>query len=116
MAGSDTSSTIGELPNGKGMAAILAAAIGCVALSVFAFLGDAVKSIGAIFSFYHPTGALSGVTDTAIIVWLVSWYVLAKRWGKRDVAVGRVSIIAFMLLVAGLLLTFPPFMDLLQGK
>ncbi len=70
----------------------------------------------SFFNFYTPTGALSGVTDTAIIVWLASWYVLAKRWSSRDVAAGRVSLIAFMLLVVGLLLTFPPFMDLLQGK
>jgi hypothetical protein len=29
---------------------------------------------------------------------------------------GGVNIVAFALLVVGFLLTFPPFMDLLQGK
>lgn len=116
MANTDASSTVNRTPNGDGMAAILAAGIGCGALGVFAFLGDAFKSIGQFFTFYYPAGALSGVTDTAIIVWLASWYVLAKRWDGRDVAAGRVSVIAFMLLAVGFLLTFPPFMDLLQGK
>ncbi len=113
MANIDAASTPRDVPNGDGMAAILAAAIGCGALGVAAILGNTIKSIGQFFSFYSPTGTLSGVTDTAIIVWLASWFVLAKRWGGRDVAAGRVSLIAFMLLAAGLLLTFPPFMDLL---
>ncbi len=105
-----------DLPNGSGMAAVLAAGIGSATLGVFAFLGDAVKGIGQFFSFYNPTGTLSGVTDTAIVVWLGAWYVLAKRWNGRDVAVGQVSAIAFALLAVGFLFTFPPFMDLLQGK
>lgn len=116
MASTNTSSSMKDLPNGDGMAAILAAGIGCAALGVFAFLGDAFKSIATFFTFYRPTGPLSGVTTSAIIVWLAAWYVLSKRWGGRDVAVARVSLIAFVLLAVGLLLTFPPFMDLLQGK
>jgi hypothetical protein len=116
MANTSTTSTTKDLPNGDGMAAILAAGIGCAALGVFAFLGDAFKGIGKFFNFYNPTGTLSGVTDTAIVVWLAAWYVLAKRWKGRDVAVGQVSVIAFVLLAVGLALTFPPFMDLLQGK
>ncbi len=116
MANIDDSSTANLTPNGDGMAAILAAGIGCGALGVFAFLADAFKSIGQFFTFYYPAGALSGVTDCAIILWLASWYVLAKRWGGREVAAGRISLIAFILLAVGFLLTFPPFMDLLQGK
>jgi len=116
MARANASSSTKDLPNGEGMAAILAAGIGCAALGVFAFLGDAVKGIGEFFNFYNPTGTLSGVTDTAIVVWLAAWYVLAKRWGGRDVAVGRVGPMAFVLLAVGFLLTFPPFMGLLQGK
>ena len=116
MANLDVSPTPDDIPNGDGMAAILAAAIGCGVLGVFAFLGDSFKGIGQFFNFYNPTGTLSGVTDSAIILWLVSWYVLAKRWGGRDVAAGRISLIALLLLAAGILLTFPPFMNLLQGK
>ena len=116
MRTTNASASTKDLPNGEGMAAILAAGIGCAALGVFDFLGDAVKSIGKFFSFYGPTGTLSGVTDTAIVVWLAAWYLLAKRWGGRDVAVGRVSLLALVLLVAGFMLTFPPLIDLLQGR
>jgi hypothetical protein len=105
-----------ELPNGPGAAALLAAGIGCGTLGVLAFAGDASDAIGNALNFYNPTGTLSGVTTLAILVWLVSWFFLNRAWRDRDVPLGRVSAASFMLLAVGFLLTFPPFMDLLQGK
>lgn len=104
------------LPNGPGAAAILAAGIGSLALGIFAFAGDAVPAILHAFNFWRPTGPLSGVTSSAVIVWLVAWYWLSRRWRSRTVNLARVNTAAFIMLVAGLLLTFPPFMDFLQGK
>jgi hypothetical protein len=104
------------LPNGPGAAAILAAGIGSAALGVFALAGDAFPAINKLFTFYTPSGALSGVSTVAVIVWLVAWYVLARRWSSSTVAMAKVNIIAFVLLAVGLLLTFPPVMDLIQGK
>ncbi len=109
-------STESYLPNGAGAAALLAAGIGCAALGVFALLGDAFPGIAGFFKFYVPTGPLSGVTTSAIAVWLASWFALAKAWAGRDVAIDNVSMFAFVLLVIGFALTFPPVMDLLQGK
>jgi hypothetical protein len=109
-------SDLDSLPNGPGAAAILAAGIGSFALGVFAFAGDAVSAVRNGFNFWAPTGPLSGVTLTAIAVWLVAWYGLSKRWGSRDVNLVRVNVAAFLMLIAALLLTFPPFIDLLQGK
>jgi hypothetical protein len=105
-----------ELPNGPGAAALLAAGIGCAVLGLFALLGDAFKGIFEFFKFYGPTGPLSGVTISAIVIWLGSWFVLGKKWSARDVSVAGVSTVAFVLLTIGFALTFPPFMDLLQGK
>ncbi|HBK05373.1 MAG TPA: hypothetical protein DDZ81_05855 [Acetobacteraceae bacterium] len=102
------------LPTGPGAAAILAAGIGSLALGVFSFAGDAVPAINRAFIFWQPSGALSGVTITAIVIWLVSWFGLSRRWAGRDVALGTVNVAAFVMLVVALLLTFPPFMDLLQ--
>jgi hypothetical protein len=67
-------------------------------------------------TFYRPTGPLSGVTTVAILLWLVLWFVLARRWRLKDVAVGKINAAALVLLALGILLTFPPFADLLQGK
>jgi hypothetical protein len=104
------------LPNGPGAAAILAAGIGCATLGVFDLAGDASPAIGQAFVFWQPTGTLSGVTVCAIVVWLLAWLVLSRRWAQRNVNLTGVTLVAFSLLAVGLALTFPPFMDLLQGK
>ena len=105
-----------EIPNGPGGAAILAAGIGCAAMGVLAFAGDASAPIGKALIFYNPTGALSGVSTLAIILWLVSWFVLNRLWRTETVEMVKVNMASFALLAVGFLLTFPPFMDLLQGK
>jgi hypothetical protein len=106
----------GELPNGPGAAAILAAGIGCAVVGILAFAGDASAAIGRLLNFYNPTGTLSGVTTVAIIVWLVAWFALNRSWQMRTVPMVKVSAFSFVFLAVGFLLTFPPFMDLLQGK
>jgi hypothetical protein len=104
------------IPNGPAAAAILAAGIGCAAVGILAFAGDASDAIGKLLNFYNPTGTLSGVTTVAIIVWLVVWFALHRLWQTQTVSMVKVSVAAFVLLAVGFLLTFPPFMDLLQGK
>jgi lysylphosphatidylglycerol synthetase-like protein (DUF2156 family) len=112
-----TFSTPGEnIPNGRGAAAILAAGIGCAAVGVLAILRDAFPSVASALNFYKPSGPLSGVTTVAVVIWLVAWFILARRWHNATVSLSKVNAAAFALLVVGLLLTFPPFMDLLQGK
>ena len=105
-----------SLPNGSGAAAILAAGIGSAVLGILALAGDASDAIGKFLNFYNPTGTLSGVTDLAILAWLVSWFLLNRAWRDRQVAMVGISMVSFALLAVGFLLTFPPFMDLLQGK
>jgi len=101
------------LTNGPGAAAVLAAGVGAAALGVFAVLGDMWPAFKKLMIFYRPTGPLSGVTTSAVIVWLLAWAVLEWRWRQKTVAMGRVAVVAFVLLTVGLLLTFPPFADLL---
>jgi hypothetical protein len=116
MANDNESFAVETLPNGAGAAAILAAGIGCATLGVLALLGDAFSGIKNFMNFYNPTGPLSGVTTLTIVVWLAAWLVLAQKWADKDVAITRISYVAFALLAVGLFLTFPPGMDLLQGK
>lgn len=104
------------IPNGDAAAAILAAGAGCFSLSVCACLGDALPAMAHFFNFYNPTGPLSGVTTTALITWLFLWIVLAKAWGGKTLPMGFISIVAFLLLAMGFLLSFPPFADFLEGK
>jgi hypothetical protein len=100
------------LTNGSGAAAILAAGIGSFALAVLSCAGDKLAAVKNILIFYKPTGPLSGVTTTAILIWLATWGILEWRWRNRSVGVRRISIIALALLGLSLALTFPPVVDL----
>ena len=99
-------------PNGAGAAAILAAGIGSFALAVFAILGDQSAAFKSLMIFSKPTGPLSGVTTCAIGVWLASWAIFHIRWRSRSIDLARVNILAFALLILGVLLTFPLIADL----
>lgn len=105
--------SIASRPNGSGAAAILAAGVGAFMVAFFAILADKNAGVKSLMAFYKPTGPLSGVTTCAIIVWLVCWLVLERRWRGRDVALGRINAAALVLLALGLLFTFPPIADLL---
>jgi hypothetical protein len=102
--------------NGKGAAAVLAVGIACVTLGVFTLAGDAVPAAASFFNIWNPTGPLSGVTGFTILIWLAAWWVLSRRWAARNVNFHGVNLAALMMIALGLLLTFPPVMDLLQGK
>jgi fluoride ion exporter CrcB/FEX len=106
-------STVPIIPNGSGAAAMLAAAVGSFVLALIAFAGDKSVPIKNSLNFYRPTGPLSGVTTVAILVWLLTWLILEWRWGKRGVAMSRINALSITLLVLGILLTFPPIVDLL---
>ena len=110
---SSTSVHARDFPNGGGAAALLAAGIGSFMVAFFAILADKVASIKSLMIFYKPTGPLSGVTTCAIVVWLISWAILHRRWSRRMVALGSVTTAALILLGLSLLLTFPPIADLL---
>lgn len=101
------------LTNGSAAAAILAAGIGSFVLGVLAVAGDKSALLKGWFTFYKPTGPLSGVTTSAVVVWLICWGALQLRWRKSSVSAGRISAVALVLLLLGVMLTFPPIADLL---
>lgn len=100
------------LTNGSGAAAILSAGIGSFALAVLAVACDKSALVKSSLVFYKPTGPLSGVTTTAILIWLLTWSVLEWRWRRRTVALGSICVGTFVLLGLSFLLTFPPIADL----
>jgi hypothetical protein len=112
MPNSDASANAPARTNGSGAAAILAAGVGSFALAVLACAGDKVAAVKNSLVFYKPTGPLSGVTTVAIFIWILAWGILEWRWRKRTVAVGRLCGVALVLLGVGVLLTFPPVVDL----
>ena len=108
----DPSAKTPSLTNGPGAAAILAAGIGSLTLAVLAIAADRFPAVKSMLVFYKPTGALSGVTTVALVIWLVAWGGLEIRWRNRTVALGLVNWLALGMLVLSILLTFPPIADL----
>lgn len=102
--------------NGAGAAAVLAAGVGYLSLGVLALAGDALPAVAHLLDLWNPTGPLSGVTSGAILVWLLTWALVGRLWSRKTVNLARVNGAAIAMIVASLLLTFPPFMDFLQGK
>jgi fluoride ion exporter CrcB/FEX len=102
--------------NGPIAAALVACAFGCFLLGITAVAVDGSKRLASMLTFYKPTGPLSGVTTVSLAGWLLCWAVLASRWKNRDLNFRRISAAAFVFLALGLLLTFPPFGDLLLGR
>ena len=107
------SQSVPAMPNGSGAAALLSASVGCFVLSMLAFAADKSVAIKTSLNFYRPTGPLSGVTTSAIVVWFVVWGILEWRWGKKMVPIKRVIVISFLLLGLSFLMTFPPVVDYL---
>ena len=102
-----------EVKSGLIAAAMLAAGIGCFFLGLMTDLSEANKTIEAILSFSKPVGALSGKTLVAIVLWFVSWAILASKWRDQEVNFGKVYNITLILVALGILMTFPLFFDLL---
>lgn len=96
------------LPNGPGAAAILAAGIGSAAFGIITIAAELFEGLHSALKFVGPVGALSGKTTTAVIIWLVVWFILARRWETTDVEMRPINLAAFAMLGLSLLLTFPP--------
>ena len=97
--------------DGGAMAAVLAGGIGAFAMGLLVIASEAgIFSAPAI---YAPAGGLSGRSTLAVIIWLAAWLILHARWRKRNIGVGRVSRWALVLVVMGIVMTFPPVWSLL---
>jgi hypothetical protein len=107
-----TQENVSTVTNGSGAAAILSAGVGSFAVALFAITADKSAFVKDLFVFYRPTGALSGETTVAVLLWLATWAILHWLWRKRDISLPRINVIALALLGLSLLLTFPPVGDL----
>jgi hypothetical protein len=93
------------------MASALAAGVGAFAMGFFVVLNE-----GGLFAaptLYGPAGGVTGRTTFATLVWLAAWGVLHALWRVRELASGRVLALTLILIVVGMLGTFPPLWSLL---
>lgn len=99
--------------NGPTAAALVSAGLGCFLIGLLDLLADLIKPLNKAFSLYTPAGALSGETTLAVLIWLATWYILHRRWRSSTTRFQNALIAAYILLFAGILMTFPPFVHML---
>jgi hypothetical protein len=99
------------MPNGAGLAAVLAAGLGAFAMGLLVILNEA--EIFAAPSLYVPVGGLSGRSTLAVVAWLVAWATLHVRWRGREFSVSRVLTWTLVLVGLAIVMTFPPVWGLL---
>ena len=92
--------------NGAAMASILGAGIGAFAMGAVVLLNEA--GLFTAPALYAPAGGVTGRTTLATLIWLMAWSVLHARWRARAIAPGRIFTWTLILVVAGVLGTFPP--------
>ncbi|GGH10616.1 hypothetical protein [Silvibacterium dinghuense] len=105
------STSVPQLPNGAGAAALFSAGFGVFVLSVLAIIGDQSAAFKKLMIFYLPTGPLSGVTTIAVAAWIVSWVGLDLLWRRSD-SKGWAIMAGIALLAIGFVLMIPPVGDL----
>jgi uncharacterized membrane protein YkgB len=98
-------------PNGPAAAAILAAATAIFSLGVMFTLSHSWSALAQWLVFREQVGALSGLSTMTGIIWVLTWAVLTPPLWKRDVPFPWLAAIAAILIVAGLLLTWPPIVQ-----
>jgi hypothetical protein len=104
-----------SLATGPAAAAFVAAGIGSIILGLLTTLAEAFPAVSNALNWWHPAGPLSGKTGLAVILWLASWIVLHLAWRRREVGIAKAFTAALVLIVLGLLGTFPVFYKMFGG-
>jgi hypothetical protein len=98
-------------------AAFIASGIGSTALGLAIVLTELKVGAGlkAALTWVGPVGPLSGKTGVAVLAFAISWVALHFAFKKRAISLTTSFIIAVILIVLGLVLSFPPVFDLFAG-
>jgi len=100
--------------DGPGAAAILAAGIGVFTLGLLTTLAVISASLKGFLEDFQGSvgvGSLAGKTTVAVVAWLVAWAGLAFAWKGKNPNVRRIFLVALVLIVLGIIGTFPPFFE-----
>lgn len=107
----ETTDTQDTRIDGLAAAALLAAGFGAFVLGLLTTLNEASAGIHDFLEFNDRVGPLSGKTILAVIAYFASLLVFALVWRGRQLALKPVLIVSIVLLLLGLLGTFPTFFE-----
>ena|ERR671913_2400963 len=103
-------------PEGPISAAILAAGIGSFTLGLLTTLAEASSGVADWLRWSEAVGPLSGKTLMAVMVWLVAWAGLHLWLRGKAYETTRALTVATVLILLGVLGTFPSFFQLFASE
>lgn len=92
-------------------AAIVAAGIGVFVMGLVQFISELSEAFNDSLALSKPLGPYSGKYVIAYLAWLISWAVLGLVARER-ISIKTAAIVTAVLVVAGAVLVFPPFIGL----
>ena len=92
-------------------AAFLAGGFGVFVLGLLTTLAEASESLSRWLQFSDPVGPLSGKTIFGVAAFVVSWPILHLVLRGRDISEKAVYLVTSLLVLAGLVMTFPTFFE-----
>jgi hypothetical protein len=100
-----------EPPSGPAAAAILAVGIGSLVLGILTTWAEASEGFAEDLQWNDRVGPLSGKTIIATIGFFASWIVLHLVWRRSNPPLRTIVLISTILIVLGLIGTFPTFFE-----
>lgn len=97
--------------DGIAAAALVAAGFGAFVLGLFTTLASASSGTADFLRWSDDVGPLAGKTIFAAIAYFGALIVLGALWQRRQIGLRRVLWVAGILLVLGLVGTFPTFFE-----
>jgi hypothetical protein len=106
-----------EKPNGPAAAALLAGGIGAAVFGLVTLIYELndTSAFAQSLVWVKPVGGLSGKSSIGIIAFFASWAILHYVWKDKETNFSRISTIAIVLLIIGLIGIFPPVWHLFAG-
>jgi hypothetical protein len=101
-----------DKPFGPVAAAFLAAGIGALVLGILTTWAEASAAFADKLNWHDPVGPLSGKTILSAASFFVAWAILAFVLRGKGPAPGPVFTLTAILVLLGLLGTFPTFFEL----
>jgi hypothetical protein len=96
-------------------AAIIASGIGSLVLGLGVVLNEINPAVNSFLKWVGPVGPLSGKVGLTVIAFIASWVGLHYAFRNRTVKLMTSFWIALVLIVLGMLLTYPPVFEFIKG-
>ncbi|MBN8621292.1 MAG: hypothetical protein J0L63_20430 [Anaerolineae bacterium] len=89
-------------------ASMIASGIGSLVLGIAIVLAEVNADIKTFLTWNTGVGPLSGKTGVSIIAFVISWVILHYAFQRKAISLTTSFVVTLVLVVLGLLLTFPP--------